>query len=87
MLGTPPLTSPLRVLVRRLHDWPVASQQVARRNAMVAATACAQRRIEREDVADYLAGDDADAPDAVDLTDDAPVSPPVVVLPAVADGR
>jgi hypothetical protein len=55
MLGTPPVPGPLRGLVQRLQDWPVASQQQARRNAMVAATACAQRRAEREDVADYLA--------------------------------
>jgi hypothetical protein len=54
MRGTPPVTSPLRGLVQRLQDWPVASQQQARRNAMVAATACAQRRAERDDVADYL---------------------------------
>ncbi len=54
MLGTPPISSPLRGLVQRLQDWPVASQQQARRNAMVAATACAQRRVERQDVADYL---------------------------------
>lgn len=40
--------------MQRLHDWPVASQQQARRNAMVATTACAQRRVERQDVADYL---------------------------------
>ncbi|WP_304804134.1 hypothetical protein [Nocardioides sp.] len=53
------MASPLRGLVQRLQDWPVASQQQARRNAMVAATACAQRRVERQDVADYLDGLDA----------------------------
>ncbi len=54
MLGTHSTAGPLRGLVQRLQDWPVASQQQARRNAMVAATACAQRRAERDDVADYL---------------------------------
>ena len=39
----------------RARAWGAASQQGARRNAMVAATACAQRRAERQDVADYLA--------------------------------
>ena len=42
-------------LVHRVREWPVASQQQARRNAMLAATACAARRAERQDVADYLA--------------------------------
>ena len=55
MSRTHPLAQPLRGLVQRLQDWPVASQQQARRNAMVASTACAQRRVERQDVADYLA--------------------------------
>lgn len=49
------MPSAVRGLVQRVQDWPVASQQRARRNAMVATTACAQRRIEREDVTDYLA--------------------------------
>ena len=35
--------------------WPVESQQRARRNAMVASTALAQRRAEREDVEEFLA--------------------------------
>ncbi len=43
------------LLVRRVREWPVASQHQARRNAMLAATACASRRAERQDVADYLA--------------------------------
>jgi hypothetical protein len=55
MLGDARIPTPLRGLAQRLQDWPVASQQQARRNAMVAATACAQRRAEREEVADYLA--------------------------------
>ena len=50
--------TPMNQLVRlgqALSEWPVASQQLARRNAMVALTACAQRRAEREEVASYLA--------------------------------
>ena len=34
--------------------WSSESQQRARRNAMLAATECAQRRAEREDVEDFL---------------------------------
>jgi hypothetical protein len=37
-----------------LDRWAVASQQGARRNAMIAATALAQRRAELADVEDYL---------------------------------
>jgi hypothetical protein len=50
--------SPMSHLVRlgqAISEWPVASQQQARRNAMVALTACARRRAEREEVASYLA--------------------------------
>jgi hypothetical protein len=36
--------------------WPVEAQQQARRNAMVAATALAQRRAELEEVQEFLAG-------------------------------
>jgi hypothetical protein len=35
--------------------WPVASQQQARRNALVSTTALAEQRRERLDVEDYLA--------------------------------
>jgi hypothetical protein len=42
--------------VDRVRAWPVESQQGARRNAMVAATALAARRAEHQDVEDYLAG-------------------------------
>jgi hypothetical protein len=45
----------LGLVVQRVREWPVASQQRARRNAMLAATACAARRAEREDVEDFLA--------------------------------
>ncbi len=44
----------LPTLVAAVRTWSVESQQVARRNAMVAATACAQRRVERQDVDDFL---------------------------------
>lgn len=40
---------------RLAHTWSVALQQRARRNAMVALTACTQRRAEREDVEAFLA--------------------------------
>jgi hypothetical protein len=79
VLGTHPLVTPLAGVLTRLRDWPVTAQQQARRNAMVAATACAQRRIEREEVADFLAAQDHPA-DAVDA--DRPGSPA-----AVSDGR
>ena len=50
-----PTMRPLVRLGQTITEWPVASQQQARRNAMVALTACAQRRAEREDVASFLA--------------------------------
>ena len=40
---------------RLAHTWSVALQQRARHNAMVALTACTQRRAEREDVEAFLA--------------------------------
>lgn len=40
--------------------WPVSSQQQARRNAMIAATACAQRRAEHEAVEDFLSAGGSD---------------------------
>jgi hypothetical protein len=50
--------TPLGTLVSVIDDlaraWPVASQQQSRRNAMIACTALAQRRAEREDVDDYF---------------------------------
>ena len=51
--------TPMNQLVRlgqTISEWPVASQQQARRNAMVALNACATRRAEREEVASFLAG-------------------------------
>ena len=42
-----------------IDTWSVASQQQARRNAMIASTALAQRRAEIDEVEDFLAGLDA----------------------------
>ena len=38
-----------------IDTWSVASQQRARRNAMIASTVLAQRRAEIDDVEDFLA--------------------------------
>jgi hypothetical protein len=40
-------------------NWPVRSQQTAKRNAARAAAVCAARRREREDVDRYLAAESA----------------------------
>jgi hypothetical protein len=56
-------------VLRLAHTWSVALQQQARRNAMVALTACTQRRAEREDVEAFLAAR-ADAQDAARRTPD-----------------
>ena len=53
-----PLLSPISAMsraVQRLRAWPVESQQTARRNAMIACTSLTQRRIERQEVHDFLA--------------------------------
>jgi hypothetical protein len=42
-------------LLDQVRAWPVQSQQGARRNAMIATTALAARRAEREDVEDFFA--------------------------------
>lgn len=42
-------------LVTVVARWPVESQQRARRNAMIASTALAQRRAELDDVERFLA--------------------------------
>lgn len=56
MLITPRLlTRPATLAASRVRTWSAGSQQRARRNAMLAATDCAQRRAEREDVEDFLA--------------------------------
>lgn len=46
----------LRPVIGPLRRWPVDSQLTARRNAMVASTALAQRRAELDDVEEFLAG-------------------------------
>jgi len=51
------MPSPAHPIATFLHDlrtWPQASQERARRNAMIAATACAQRRVERQEVEAYF---------------------------------
>ena len=62
MDSPPPLvlrpTHHLLGLGRRIVTWPVASQQGARRNAMVAATELRQRRREQDDVEAFLAAID-----------------------------
>lgn len=58
MLGHQPLVTSISEALTRLRDWPVTAQQQARRNAMIAATASTQRRIEREEVADFLRSQD-----------------------------
>jgi hypothetical protein len=45
---------PIGVVLRGVREWPEASIQRSRRNAMVAATHLAQRRAERLEVEDYL---------------------------------
>ncbi len=46
---------PLREMVEAVRRWPVESQRAARRNAMVASTALAQRRAELAEVEEFLA--------------------------------
>jgi len=50
-----PLPSPWSLLSDRVQSWAVESQQGARRNAMIATTALAARRAERQDVDAYFA--------------------------------
>ena len=47
------MTTP-RSLVRMVLTWPVESQQQARRNALVAGTALARVRKERDEVEEFL---------------------------------
>ncbi len=44
-------------LIRRIAAWHVHTQQAARRNALVAANALAERRREHEEVEEFLAAD------------------------------
>ncbi|MCW2850870.1 MAG: hypothetical protein JWM84_534 [Nocardioides sp.] len=50
-IAPPALIGSARGRVRR---WAVESQQHARRNAMIGATQCAQRRAEREEVEEFF---------------------------------
>jgi hypothetical protein len=54
MTSFPPVPLPWSVVADRVHTWAVESQLGARRNAMVASTALAARRAERQDVDDFL---------------------------------
>jgi hypothetical protein len=57
LLATRPPLRPNKLLmaaVHRVRTWPVDSQQTARRNAMLACTSLTQRRVERQDVEDFL---------------------------------
>jgi hypothetical protein len=49
-----PLPYPLSLVSARVNTWAIESQQGARRNAMIASTAMAARRAEREDVEDFF---------------------------------
>lgn len=49
------LPRPIAHLATQVRAWPTSSQQRARRNAMIAATECAQRRAERDEVAEFFA--------------------------------
>ena len=46
---------PIGYAVDAVRRWPVESQQRSRRNAMIASTALAQRRVELDDVEEFLA--------------------------------
>lgn len=59
--------NPLRMLDR----WAVGSQQQARRNAMIASTALAQRRAELTEVEDYLSAMAGPAPLAPTVQEEA----------------
>lgn len=50
-----PKRNPITAITDRVQAWAVESQQGARRNAMVASTALAARRAERQDVDAYFA--------------------------------
>ncbi|HSV41453.1 MAG TPA: hypothetical protein VLI04_22000 [Nocardioidaceae bacterium] len=41
-------------LLQAIKNWPVASQQAARRNALVASTALTQLRIERDEIEAFV---------------------------------
>lgn len=47
--------NPMFLVLDHLRAWPEQSQQGARRNAMIASTALAARRAERQEVEDFFA--------------------------------
>jgi len=47
--------NPLSLVFDHVRAWPAQSQQGARRNAMIATTALAARRAERQEVEDFFA--------------------------------
>jgi hypothetical protein len=57
--------NPLSLVVQHVRAWPTQSQQGARRNAMIATTALAARRAERQDVDDFFAALTATPPPAL----------------------
>ena len=57
------IPGPPRISLGLIDGWSIASQQKARRNAMIASTALAQRRAELDDVEEFLA--DLDAPSLI----------------------
>ena len=64
MTSLNPLFAVRSAVFGRVRAWSVESQQGARRNAMVANTALAARRAERQDVDAYLAALRPEAPAA-----------------------
>jgi hypothetical protein len=50
-----PVSAVRSAVVDRVQSWSVESQLGARRNAMIASTALAARRAEREDVEEFFA--------------------------------
>jgi hypothetical protein len=56
MTSLNPLSAVGSAVLDRVSTWAVESQLGARRNAMIASTALAARRAERQDVEAFLAG-------------------------------
>ena len=74
--------------VQRVRAWPFESQQTARRNAMLACSSLTQRRMERQDVEDFLVS--FYGPSYASLSVSSPSSlrssPSTHITPAVAHG-
>ncbi|HYG92608.1 MAG TPA: hypothetical protein VD859_03400 [Nocardioides sp.] len=62
-------------LPRVLQEWPVTAQRAARRNAMIALTACAERRRDRDDVREFFAERATATTTAEDAGSDIPAPP------------